>query len=176
MKFREAIKLDAEQLALLHADSWRNTYRGLFSNDFLDNEVIENRLSVWWERLNNPSNNQFVLVAEDSEKINGFVCVYGNNSTQYGSLVDNLHIWKSHIRNGIGTVLMKKAGVWLQSKYPDVGVYLWVMESNNPARAFYEKLGARNVGVIDKPNPVGGGNAKNCRYVWSRPTLLAGNG
>ena len=173
MKYREAKNRDAEQLAIIHANSWRSTYRGLFSDDFLDNGVFENRHSVWNERLNNPSSNQFVLVAEEHDEIVGFICVYGNDDVQYGSLIDNLHIKQSHKSNGIGTELMLKATEWLQSHYSKNGVYLWVMEENNLARAFYEKLGAINAGLIDKPNPVGGGSAMNCRYIWSNPTELA---
>jgi len=176
MKYREAKNTDVEQLATIHANSWRSTYRGLFSDEFLNNEVFEDRRSVWNERLNKPSNNQLVLVAEENNKIIGFICAYGNDDAQYGSLIDNLHIKRSNKRNGIGTELMIKAGEWLQSRYPENGVYLWVMEENNPARVFYEKLGAINAGLVDKPNPVGGGSAMNCRYIWSDPTVLVNNG
>ena len=172
MKYREAKNRDAEQLAIIHANSWKSTYRGLFSDDFLDNGVFENRHSVWNERLNNPCSNQFVLVAEEHDEIVGFICVYGNDDIQHGSLIDNLHIKQSHKSHGIGTELMLKATEWLQSHYSKNGVYLWVMEENNLARAFYEKLGAINAGLIDKPNPVGGGSAMNCRYIWSNPTEL----
>ena len=91
-------------------------------------------------------------------------------------MIDNLHIKQSHKRNGIGTKLMRKAGKWLQLGYPENDVYLWVMEENNPARGFYEKLGAMNAGLVDKPNPVGGGGAMNCRYIWSDPTVLMNDG
>ena len=113
-----------------------------------------------------------MLVAEEDNNITGFICVYGDDDVQYGSLIDNLHIKQSHKRSGIGTELMRKAGAWLQSHYPENGVYLWVMEENNPARVFYEKLGAINAGLVDKPNPVGGGSAMNCRYIWSDAALL----
>ena len=176
MKYREAKNTDAEQLATIHANSWRSTYRGLFSDDFLNNGVFENRRSVWNERLNKPSNNQLVLVAEENNKIIGFICVYGNDDVQYGSLIDNLHIKQSHKRNGIGTELMINAGEWLQLRYPENGAYLWVMEENNPAGVFYEKHGAINAGLVDKPNPVGGGSAMNCRYIWPDSTVLVSNG
>ena len=116
---------------------------------FLNSGVFENRRSVWNERLNKPSYNQLVLVAEENNKITGFICVYGNDNAQYGSLIDNLHIKQSHKRNGIGTKLMIKEGEWLQSHYSENGIYLWVMEANNPARVFYEKLGATNAGLVD---------------------------
>ena len=169
MKYREATPTDASQIAAIHAQSWRDTYRGLFSDDFLDNDVFDNRRLVWEERLRNPSGNQLVLVAQVQNKIVGFLCCYGDDDEQYGSLIDNLHIAQDYKHKGIGTQLMIKANAWLETYYLNSGVYLWVMEANHPARVFYEKLGAQNAEVVDKSNPVGGGSAKNCRYIWSSP-------
>ena len=169
MKYREANQTDAKQIAAIHAQSWRDTYRGLFSDDFLDNEVFDNRYLVWEERLINPDNKQLVIVTETQNKIVGFVCCYADDDEQYGSLIDNLHIVQEYKHKGIGTQLMLKVATWLKVYYPNSGVYLWVMEANQPARIFYEKLGAKNADVVDKPNPVGGGSAKNCRYVWDSP-------
>ena len=168
MIYRQAEPADAEQIAFLHADGWRRTYRGVFSDAFLDNEADSDRRNVWKKRLGSSRTDQCVYVAEDGEKIRGFVCVYGNEDAAWGSLVDNLHVAFSHMRQGIGTQLMAHAFAWLHANFPNGAIYLWVMASNLPARRFYEKLGASNAGVVDKPNPVGGGSALNCRYVWPR--------
>ena len=50
---------------------------------------------------------------------------------------------------GVGRDLMRAAGEWVTWTQPDAGVYLYVMEANARARAFYDRLGARNVEVID---------------------------
>lgn len=173
MNYRAAIQSDAERIAVLHADSWRRTYRGMLRDDFLDGEVESNRLGVWNDRLARIRTDQFVLVAENKQQMLGFVCVCGNEDPHYGSLIDNLHVAHAHQREGIGTLLMRHAGYWLTQHYGQYGVYLWVMEANQPARRFYEKLGSTNAGVIDKPNPAGGGSAPNCRYIWSSPEGLA---
>lgn len=148
----------------------------MLRDDFLDGEVIKNRLEVWNDRLGMARTDQFVLVAEDQKQILGFICVYGNEDMEYGSLIDNLHVAHAHKRQGVGTFLMRQAGSWLKSYYGRLGVYLWVMEANQPARRFYEKLGSTNAGIIDKPNPAGGGSAPNCRYIWSSPKALANAG
>lgn len=172
MIYRPALYTDHTQIALLHADSWRRTYRGLFSDAFLEHEAEADRIQVWQERLGSPAPNQCVVVAENATGVQGFVCVYGNDDPQWGSLVDNLHVAHAARRQGIGRRLLSHAFAWLAQEYAEQAVYLWVMETNQVAREFYQSLGSGNAGVIDKPNPVGGGSARNCRYVWSSPRYL----
>jgi ribosomal protein S18 acetylase RimI-like enzyme len=173
MIYRAAQPSDTEQLALLHADSWRRTYRGLFSDEFLDNEADSNRRDVWRLRLTSNRADQFVCVADDGGEISGFVCAYGHEDDSWGSLIDNLHVALECQRDGVGTQLMEQTFAWLHAHFPMDAVYLWVMERNSQAREFYEKLGASNSGVVYKPNPVGGGSALNCRYVWPEAVSLA---
>ena len=66
---------------------------------------------------------------------------------------------------------MRQAGAWLDSRYPDSGVHLFVLEVNAPARRFYERLGARNAGVSTMETH-GGAIVRSCRYVWPSPRLL----
>lgn len=74
---------------------------------------------------------------------------------------------------GVGRALMRDAADWLQQAEPDAGVWLWVMEANAGARAFYERLGASNAGTSALQDPAGG-HAPNCRYVWASPEALRG--
>ena len=166
MQYREARASDADRIALLHAKSWQCTYRGVLRDEFLDSDVFKNRLVHWQERLKNPEKNQFVLLAEEGECIKGFLCVIGEADVQWGALLDNLHVRPEIKGQGLGTVLMHKAGTWVQSKFPHSGLHLWVFEVNYPARRFYERLGAtkehREVGEV-----TGGGTAPVLRYVWA---------
>jgi ribosomal protein S18 acetylase RimI-like enzyme len=170
--FRDATIADAETLAQLHTESWRRTYRGMMRDAFLDGGALENRRHVWHERLIAAREDQFVCVAQDAATLVGFVCAFAGEDPLWGSYIDNLHVAYTHHRRGIGRALMRQAGRWLCDTRPDVGVYLWVMEANAPARVFYEQLGAANAETIELMDP-GGGRAPNCRYVWSRPQLLA---
>ena len=173
MNYRQALLTDAQQIAHLHADSWRRTYRGLFSDTFLDHEADTERTHTWTARLQTKRADQCVYVMDHEGFIIGFVCVYGNEDASWGSLVDNLHVNHNWRHQGIGTQLMHHALQWLHNHYPTSDVYLWVMERNLIARQFYEKLGAVNAETVNKPNPVGGGSALNCRYVWKQESLPA---
>ncbi len=171
LTLRTAQPGDAEAIAVLHTDSWRRTYRGMMTDEFLDGRALENRRSVWHERLHASDLNQFVCVAQDPSTTVGFICAFANEDPTWGSYIDNLHVVHSMRRQGVGGALMRRAAEWLCRVQPDRGVYLWVMEANASARAFYERLGAIDVGTIDKEDP-GGGRAPNCRYVWAQPRLL----
>ena len=168
---RTAQPADADAIARLHADSWRDTYRGMMADSFLDGDVFANRQVVWRERLAADNPEQLVLAAERDYRLVGFICVYRDNDPTWGALIDNLHVTHDAQGRGVGTSLMRAAGSWLRDGTPDRGVYLWVMNANSGARAFYERSGGRSVETMIKTDP-GGGEAPNCRYVWASSRAL----
>ena len=172
IELRPAKVSDAEAVASLHARSWRENYRGAYHDAFLDGDLIGERLRVWRDRLDHPPGNQFVRVAVDGADLVGFVCAYGAQDPEWGSLVDNLHVARTSKRHGIGASLMREVGAWLGTRYPESGVFLWVLEQNSSARRFYERLGARNEGV-SVTETHGGAVVRSCRYTWRRPELLS---
>lgn len=172
LKLRHATVQDAEEIALLHADSWRRNYRGMMRDEFLDGDMVQDRLSVWSERLLSGTPNQLVVVAEDGGAIDGFVCVFGDDDARWGSLIDNLHVRRDIQGRGIGRQLMHEAAGWVAINYPDRGLYLWVMQANDNAQRFYERLGGTNQGAEVHENAERGA-AHVFRYAWSDARTLA---
>lgn len=172
IEYRPAGPADADAIAFLHTRSWRENYRGSLSDAFLDLDLPDERLRVWRERLDGSPRNQFVQLALDGRELVGFVCTYGAHEPHWGSLIDNLHVAKAAKRTGIGASLMRQAGAWLARSYPELGIYLWVLEVNSPARRFYERLGAQNAGVSIMETH-GGAVVRSCRYTWPRPERLS---
>jgi ribosomal protein S18 acetylase RimI-like enzyme len=172
ISYRPAKQTDAEAVASLHARSWREHYRGAFLDSFLDGDLPEERLRVWRGRLDHPPGNQFVQLAVDGTNLVGFVCAYGAHDPQWGSFIDNLHVAAASQRNGVGSSLMRQAGAWIARRYPDLGVYLLVLEANSSARRFYEHLGAENAGVSTMETH-GGAVVRSCRYIWPLAELLS---
>jgi GNAT superfamily N-acetyltransferase len=173
IEYREARASDAEAIASLHARSWRENYRGAFHDAFLDGDLPGERLRVWRERLDHPPAHQLVELAVDGANLVGFVCAYGARDPRWGSLIDNLHVAQACKRNGVGAALMRRAGAWLVPRWPELGVYLWVLEMNSPARRFYERLGGQNAGVSIMETH-GGAVVRSCRYTWPRAEPLSG--
>jgi ribosomal protein S18 acetylase RimI-like enzyme len=171
MYFRKAHADDAERIARLHAESWRQTYRGMMRDEFLDGDAVSNRLQFWRDLMAKSDEQKLVLVADEGSTLAGFICATRNEDVLWGSYVDNLHVAAAHRSHGVGMMLMRMAAEWLCSTAPHCSVYLWVMQANARARRFYEGIGASNVGIrflLD----AGGGSAPNCRYVWRKPEEL----
>ena len=173
IKTRVAVAADAAAIASLHAESWRAAYRGMLSDAYLDRAIFAERTALWQVRLEAPVANQYVVVAEVDGGITGFACTYGGEDEKWGSFLDNLHVAVAFKRRGIGAELMEKSALWSQGRYPEAGMYLWVLESNAPAMRFYEKLGGVRSGEGEWMPP-DGGSYRKFRYAWERlDTLLA---
>lgn len=152
-------------VATLHAESWRAHYRGAYRNEYLDGDVVEDRLRVWKERLATPAPNQFVVLAEDGDDLIGFACAYGGDDETWGSLLDNIHVRPEHQRRGVGARLLAEITAWCRANYADCGLYLCVLVQNRGAQRFYQRLGARDRGG-ELSEPPGGGQIHGRRYAW----------
>ena len=102
IKLRHAQFSDYQAIAKLHAESWRQNYRGIYSEKFLEEEVEQERLDTWYKRLKSPDNNQYVIVATHEDEIVGLACIYLNDDTTFGTLLDNLHVSSELKRSGVG--------------------------------------------------------------------------
>jgi hypothetical protein len=72
------------------------------------------------------------------------------------------------LRLGCGTRLMSAVRDFCVELSPARPVYLWVVDSNKRARAFYSRLGATVRGT-DSWEPPGGGLALLYRLAWNLP-------
>src|SRR5207249_4825971 len=104
--YRAATYEDRVTIAALHADSWRVTYRGVYRDEFLDRDVLQDRIGVWEGRLSAPLENQFVVVAEEEGHLVGFACAYGRDDERWGTLLDNIHVRRERHRQGTGPRLV----------------------------------------------------------------------
>jgi ribosomal protein S18 acetylase RimI-like enzyme len=115
-------------------------------------------------------------VAEDEGRLAGFVHVVFEDDPTWGTLIDNLHVTNRRRRSGIGTRLMARAAAEVVERGPG-GLYLWVLEQNVAAQAFYDAGGGRSVGrrAVRAPGGVPGrlnGSPHALRYVWPDPAVL----
>ncbi|QCX01299.1 GNAT family N-acetyltransferase [Aggregatimonas sangjinii] len=166
MVFRPASKNDACAIAALHAKSWQQNYRGALSDAFLDEKAPSERLAVWRSRLENSPSEQCVLVAENGGKVVGFVCLYFDHSSEYGTLLDNLHVSSEMQGNGIGRQLMRLAAEKMERRRPDSSMYLWVLQQNLAAIRFYEALGGLKVEAVEEMD-IGDIPVIKSRYYWN---------
>jgi ribosomal protein S18 acetylase RimI-like enzyme len=177
LQFRLAGPADAEAVAELHAESWRRHYRGAYSDAFLDGDVVADRLAVWTGRLREPDSRRLTILAEDGGLV-GFANTVFDDDPTWGALLDNLHVDNRQNRRGTGSRLLALTAKAVIARPERTGLYLWVLEQNVDAQAFYGARGGRCVGR-DLASPPGGiasritGSPSKLRYAWPEPTELA---
>ena len=85
--------------------------------------------------------------------------------------------WVTKLPAGIGTELLALAARAVLEARPGSGLFLWVLEDNRAAQAFYRARGGRFAGTRVTSPPGGGASLVALRCVWRDPaTLLSSTG
>ena len=168
---REAQFTDHLAIAKLHADNWRQYYRGILSDHYLDNEVEKDRLDTWYKRFASPAPNQQVIVAINNNEIVGFGCLFLDDDPVFGSLLDNLHVSTKQQKTGTGKLLMQECAKKIVELAKMKKIYLWAYEQNIHARQVYEHLRGRNFEVVETRTE-DGTPRRVCRYTWDDVSSL----
>ena len=181
LSFRSATVADANAVAGLHADSWRRFYRGAYADAFLDGDVVADRHAVWSTRLAGQRPEALTILAEAGGEtgIAGFVHLLLDDHERWGSLIDNLHVSHRHHRQGIGSALLARAAEAAVDRGTTRAMYLWVLEQNRAAQAFYAAHGGgcAERDLVPSPGGVRGrlnGRPARLRYVWPDAGVLLG--
>jgi ribosomal protein S18 acetylase RimI-like enzyme len=178
LRYRRAETRDAPAVAALHVDSWRRHYRGAYADAFLDGDVEADRLRTWTSRLGHPGTDAAcAMVAETNGAVIGFAYTIWDEDPRWGALLENLHVVHDQKRLGVGTQLMARTVQVLLERVSVGGLYLWVLEQNTAAQAFYEARGGIRVERRLAPPPGGdpdrlAGAPRRFRYVWRDPSEL----
>lgn len=111
------------------------------------------------------------IVAEADGELVGFIHVVFDDDAQWGSLVDNLHVVHGRKRGGIGSELLARAAQAVATSAATDLMYLWVLEQNTAAQAFYAACGGREVERTLVSAPLGdpgnlNGRPARLRYAW----------
>lgn len=162
MKVRKAVLSDAKGIAIVQVDSWRTTYKGIVSDDYLQKLSYEEHEKIWHGAISQKT----MYVAEDNDgKIVGFSIggkERSGNYPDYKGEVYAIYILQEHQGKGIGTLLMKPVVAdFLEEHITTMAVY--VLEDND-ARFFYEALGAKKIDSVEIE--IGGKKLTELVYGW----------
>jgi GNAT superfamily N-acetyltransferase len=177
LRFRAAGPGDADAIAALHADSWQRHYRGAFSDAFLDGEVTGFMRDHWGGRFAAPDPRARTIVAERDGALAGFAHTDLGADDTWGALLDNLHVAHARKREGVGRRLLALSARAVLDADPASGLYLWVLDQNAGARAFYAALGGESVERLTAGAPGGdptrlNGTPMCWRIAWRDPRRL----
>ena len=139
MMIRTARIADAEGIAGVHVDAWRETYRGIVPDEILNQLSYKRRAEMWKRSIG--ARHQCLFVAEDLGRIAGFVSAGPGRKAPGGfdSEIYAIYLLRAQQGHGTGAALFRAAVQWLAEQgFHDM--FLWVL-AENPTRRFYERMG-----------------------------------
>lgn len=160
---REAAPADAEAIATVHVASWREGYRGVVPDEYLDGLDTAERADEWRTVVADLDRGQHVWVAEDEEEVLGFA-VLGPSRDEDADRT-TLEIYAIYLEphawgRGVARELMRT----VLAHVPDgSAVTLWALDANDRARHFYRRNGFVPDGV-EKVEEFGGQYLTELRY------------
>ena len=160
---RLAVADDSHQIARVHVKSWQHIYRGLLPDDYLDSLDESERAELWSQNIARAIGTTGIY--EKDGRIVGFIhlcpCRDVGSPSSTGE-VAAIYVDPDSWRRGIGSALMHWA-VERAKRYGWVNLVLYVLDSNQQARAFYESRGWHNDGA-QKEDEIGGQKVAEIRY------------
>jgi len=142
---RRAGPADASSMARVHVDTWRETYRGLMSDDVLDDpSLLKRRERFWTAALTDPRYRQNIAaVALSDGRLIGIAmsgpCLNDSDESQQ---LHVLYTYAAFHGSGVGAALLDAV---VDRTVPAA---LWVADPNPRAQAFYRKHGFSDDGAV----------------------------
>ena len=168
MTIRAAVHEDARAIAAVHVASSSETYTGFLRDEVMGN--LEEQRRAHWERvLDEDGRDVFVAVGHDGAVI-GFVCggpmpesIHGRPPIRgFDAYVDALYVLAAAHGHGAGRALLRALAQRLRER----GLRSLALHvvAENPARQFYEHLGARF--ILAEPRWPGTDEPVQIAYGW----------
>lgn len=142
LDIRVATQADVAAIAAVHVASWREHYRGILADDVIASRSLENRLNHWRHALGQPERVTFVAFSPEGV-LCGFASAVRLSPPKAGftSYLETLYLRAGAKGRGAGRALLTHIARALLSRGCS-NMALRTLRSN-PARGFYEHLGAR---------------------------------
>ena len=143
--FREATVSDCLAVAVVHVQSWKESFAGIVPQTFLDKMSVENRAEALGERFSDDSYKMYVAEVPE-HGIVGFVD-FGEPRESIGAYEAELYaiyLSPQFQRKGVGGALFKMVVETLIRRGKG-SMYLLALEAS-PYKSFYEKMDGEIIG------------------------------
>ena len=143
VSIRRATPEDARAIAEVHVASWQWAYRDDLPTSALKGRTVEDRERMWTEWFESCEPAADLLVAEQDGRVvgfSGFGVSRDDGARDATGEIRTIYLLQEAAGRGIGRDLLARANERLR----DLGyrrATLWVLETNERSRRFYEKAG-----------------------------------
>ena len=167
VQIREAKKEDIFNMAKVRVDTWKSAYKGIVSDEFLENLSYEGTAERWKQvfwKDRNADTAAFVAENLDGKVIGIAVCgpEQGNDPVYQGEIYV-LYVLPENQHQGVGRSLVAACVQHLIQNLRMQSMLIWVL-AKNPYRRFYESLGGK--AVREKTQEIGGKLLSEVGYGW----------
>ncbi|WP_179204294.1 GNAT family N-acetyltransferase [Arthrobacter rhombi] len=164
LTIRPASVEDAQNMANVHVRAWQWAYRGLIPDESLDSLSVERRAHNWEGLIQDPNIPAPYLAYKGTNAV-GFVHAHtsrdGDASGEIGE-VTSIYLLPEYVGEGIGWQLWSTALDQLRKSHHTV-VTVWVLDTNERGRGFYERAGLVPDGE-SKTHSIGNHPIQEVRY------------
>ncbi|MCH9764594.1 MAG: GNAT family N-acetyltransferase [Alphaproteobacteria bacterium] len=153
---------DAEVLAQVFSDAWRQTYRGIIPGTHLE-LMIDHRDTAWWRRAVHARHGLATLEVNDT--VVGYATFGASRmrGCKRGELFE-LYILPSHQGLGFGEYLFESCRHRLDKRNYR-GLVTWALTANQRATDFYWRRGGRPFAEVR--DSVGGQRLQKIGFSWT---------
>jgi L-amino acid N-acyltransferase YncA len=157
----EASQDDAPSIASVHIDTWRTTYRGIISDQFLDSLSYKDRQVMWESAI---TRGGLIYVVEQENNVVKFVACgkEREGGTPYDGEINAIYLLQGHHGKGWGKQLFLRAIEQLKAQRLK-SMMLWVL-ADNPSLGFYQAMGGKL--YTQKEIEIGGETLLEVSYGW----------
>jgi len=149
ISIREGELRDAEAIAGIHVRAWQDAYRGQLADDYLDGLRVEDRLEMHRGAFTSPPPEYRMWVVEEADRVVGFAVTAKSQDADADDRTAELYaiyLEPDRVGTGVGRELFAHAVDDLRERGFRTAT-LWVLETNERARRFYELAGWKTDGA-----------------------------
>jgi len=163
-KIKKAGIRSLRDIARIHVDCWRTTYRGIVPDEKLDGMCREKSAAKWKEFFTAGKGfllkNTVLVATKDKETVGfcagGEVRKFSKRTEEYKGEIKAVYILKEHQKKGLGRIFLKN----FEEIFLKNGIFsyiIWVLR-DNASKEFYRKMGGKL--ITTKTYEIGGKKLK----------------
>jgi len=168
LTIRKARPSDAESVARIYVESWRDTYPLVLPARLLSGMTVEGQ-SARWRNAIAIAAREAVYVAEDKDRIVGMTSMgrARDSGLGYDAEIYTLYVDPMLTGRGIGRALLGGAFAALAER-GHTRCVIWA-HAGNPARFFYEAMGGKP--IAERTTSMMGVGVPEIAFGWTRLAL-----
>jgi ribosomal protein S18 acetylase RimI-like enzyme len=165
MNIRPALESDALGVARVHVDTWREAYRGIVPDAYLESLSLDKRESIW--RVAIADGTPELWVVDSGSEITGWAAFGPSrdiDAARSAGELEAIYVMPSSWGKGLGQSLWQVARRRLVQR-GFLSATLWVLKDNLRATRFYRAAGFVEDLASEKEIVIGGRKLLEVRYL-----------